>query len=138
MTDRRPGRVVEVRLVGHGLRGAWEPFARGLLGLLRWLARQVMGGMVATGAAWYGGPEAYAAWQDSEARQRSPAAPAPRSRRQVSREAAAGMQQIEAFLAARDLGPPSAGPAPERRDIHPSQHEDPASRPSSEGDQPTR
>ena len=70
-----------------------------LLNVLRYLVWSLMSGLIAAGSGRCGGYDAYSAWTQA-------GPPAPRCRFRddsaVTRDAARGIEEIEAFLAAQD------------------------------------
>lgn len=78
--------------------------------VLQYLAWALVGGLIAVGACWYGGYGAYLAWQKA----------GPPIRRQhadarIAHDAARGIAEIEAILAAYTTRPPAyPGEDPER------------------------
>jgi hypothetical protein len=82
-----------------------------LLNLLRYLLWSLMSGLIAAGSGRCGGYDAYTAWTEA-------GPPAPRCRfgggTSVTRDAARGIAEIEAFLAARDHATGPADDLPKR------------------------
>lgn len=76
---------------------------------LRYVLWIVVSGFAVVGAAFYGGAGVAAVWQKA-------GPPARRRRDEVAREAAEGIAEIEAFLAAQQpsIEPPEPPPAPRR------------------------
>lgn len=88
----------------------WEAVPYLVLDLLRYLAWALMGGLIAVGTCWYGGYAAYHAWQKT-----GPPSRRRRAAGRIAREAARGIIEIEAYLAARATSrrhTPRTGPRP--------------------------
>lgn len=87
--------------MGYGWNGTWAALASGLVDALRFLAWSAMCGLVATGAAWYGGSVAYEAWRHMCATRPS------RRPGGAAREARRGIREIEEYLERRAPTPPA-------------------------------
>lgn len=84
-----------------------------LVNVLRYLLWSLMSGLVAAGASRCGDFDVYTAWKRS-------GPPAPRCRfeaREVTRDAARGIAEIEEFLAAHRQAPNRADDRPKRRGV---------------------